>query len=159
MIQINHNLLQNTILQAKDSNRKRKNFNFHETLDAKVQRMLNAIEPDSYVQPHKHEDPDKVEVFIILTGKILVIQFDDLGNITEHIVLSNHTGNFGVEIPSKTWHSIISLESGTVVYEVKDGPYSPIDDKNFALWAPKEGDAGCDDYNLGLLKKCGLIKI
>jgi cupin fold WbuC family metalloprotein len=156
MIPINDILLQETIKQAKESSRKRKNFNFHKSLDANVQRMLNALEPGTYVQPHKHENPDKVEVFMVLKGKILVIEFDDAGLIVEHIVLSAASGNLGVEIPPKIWHCIIPLESGTVIYEVKDGPYSPIDDKNFAPWAPKEGESGCNEYNKTLLKKCGI---
>jgi cupin fold WbuC family metalloprotein len=156
MIPINNILLQETIKQAKESSRKRKNFNFHKSLDANVQRMLNALEPGTYVQPHKHENPDKVEVFMVLKGEILVIEFDDEGHIVEQVILSAASGNFGVEIPPKIWHSIIPLESGTVVFEVKDGPYSPIDDKNFAPWAPKEGDPGCMEFNNTLLKKCGL---
>ena len=54
--------------------------------------------------------------------------------------------NYAVEIPSSVWHTIISLESGTIAYEVKDGPYSPANDKNFANWAPKEGDEECKQY-------------
>jgi cupin fold WbuC family metalloprotein len=155
MIQINNALIQNTINQAKESPRKRKNYNFHKTLDANLQRMLNALEPGTFVQPHKHEDPDKVESFLILTGKMLVIEFDDYGSIVEFTVLSSASGNFGVEIPPKVWHCILPLESGTVVYEVKDGPYSPIDDKDFAPWAPKEGNFGCEEYYKSLLKQCG----
>lgn len=153
MICINDNLLNTTIEQARMLPRKRKNFNFHETLNANVQRMLNALEPGTYVQPHKHENPDKVEAFLILTGQLLVVEFDNSGEIVDYNVLSAKSGNYGVEIPPRTWHSIIALESGTVVYEVKDGPYSAIDDKNFAPWAPKEGDADCDKYLRQIIEK------
>jgi cupin fold WbuC family metalloprotein len=154
MIQINYNLLQNTINQAKESPRKRKNFNFHKSLDATLQRMINALEPGTHVQPHKHENPDKVEVFIILTGKLLVVEFDDQGKITDHIILSRESGNFGVEIPPKVWHCIVPLENGTVVFEAKDGPYSVDNDKVFAPWAPGEESTESESYTQELIRKC-----
>ena len=116
--------------------------------------MLNAIEPSTYVRPHKHENPDKVEAFVILKGKVLIVEFDDSGNIRASIVLSLNDGVYGVEIPPRTWHTIVSLEPETVVYEVKEGPYSPIDDKDFASWAPNENSKECDSYIKDLLVRC-----
>ncbi len=156
MYLINSSLIKEVTEQARTSPRLRKNYNFHPTLDDILQRMLNALEPGTYVQPHKHENPNKVEAFILLTGKLLVIEFDNLGEIEQYAVLSQDSGSFGAEIPAGTWHSIIALTPGTVVYEVKNGPYSPIDDKNFASWAPKEGDTGCEEYLNSLVKQCGL---
>jgi cupin fold WbuC family metalloprotein len=153
---IHSQLLNENIEKAKSLPRKRINYNFHETYDANVQRMLNAMEPGTYVQPHKHEDPDKMEVFIILRGKALIVEFDDAGNVIEHIVISVSEGVYGSEIAPCVWHCIIPLEPGTVVYEVKDGPYSPITDKNFAKWAPKEGDPDCERYTRELINKCHL---
>jgi cupin fold WbuC family metalloprotein len=153
---INNQLLDDVSLQAKKSPRKRQNYNFHETLDAIVQRMLNAIEPGTYVQPHKHENPDKIEAFIVLKGKALVVEFDAGGKITSHAVISANEGVYGVEIPPRAWHCIVSLEPGTVVYEAKEGPYSPINDKNFAAWAPKEGTPGCEEYLKDLMERCGI---
>jgi cupin fold WbuC family metalloprotein len=126
--------------------RKRLNLNFHEELSDPMNRMLNAFEPGTYVQPHKHENPDKREVFIILRGSLVVAIFDESGNPTDFVLLDPIKGTYAIEIPSGVWHSVISLESGTVVYEIKDGPYLPISDKNFATWAPKEGDAPCGEY-------------
>lgn len=131
--------------QAQSSDRKRKNLNYHVDFSDPINRMLNAIEPGSYIQPHKHENPDKREVFIRLTGRLLVVFFDDLGTITDHCILDGAT-NFAIEIPPSVWHSLVSLEPGTVVYEIKDGPYSPSNDKNFAGWAPREGDPACNEY-------------
>jgi cupin fold WbuC family metalloprotein len=151
---IHHQLLNESIEKAQSLPRKRVNYNFHESYEANVQRMLNAMEPGTYVQPHKHEDPDKMEVFIILKGKALVVEFDDMGNVIAHCIISAKEGIYGTEIAPRIWHCIIPLESGTVVYEVKDGPYSPIDDKNFAKWAPREGDPDCEQYTKVLIEKC-----
>ncbi|MCX6284177.1 MAG: WbuC family cupin fold metalloprotein [Bacteroidetes bacterium] len=146
MIRIDKTLLDASTAEAKASARRRKNYNFHKEYSDTLQRLLNAMEPLSYVQPHKHEDPDKREVFFALRGRILVVEFDNDGNIIEHIVLDPSSGAYGVEIPERTFHTIVSLETGTVAYEFKDGPYSPIDDKNFASWAPAEGSPEAVPY-------------
>jgi cupin fold WbuC family metalloprotein len=139
-------LLNDVIGKAKKSARGRINHNFHDDLADPINRMLNAFEPGTYIQPHKHENPDKREVFIVLHGSLVVVFFDNSGTPTDFILLNKEKGNFAVEIPIGMWHSILALESGSVVYEVKDGPYLPMDDKNFASWAPKEGDLGCEEY-------------
>lgn len=126
--------------------RKRLNFNFHEDLADPINRMLNAIEPGTYLQPHKHENPDKREVFIVLRGSLIVVIFDNSGNPVDFVLLDPLNGNHAIEVPPGVWHSVISLETGTVVFEIKDGPYQQISDKNFASWAPKEGHPDCDDY-------------
>jgi cupin fold WbuC family metalloprotein len=139
-------LLNELSQKANCSPRKRLNHNFHDDLADPINRMLNAFEPGTYVQPHKHENPDKREVFIILKGSLVVVFFDDSGNFLDFVLLDRDNGNYAVEIPAGMWHSVIALESGTVVYELKDGPYLPVNDKNFACWAPKEGDQACEEY-------------
>ncbi len=142
--------------QAKHSPRKRKNYNFHKIAGDPLQRMMHAMNPGTYVQPHKHENPDKREAFIVLEGKVAVVEFNDMGKIISYVILGHYTGNYIVEIPERTWHMLIALEENSVVYEVKDGPYSPIDDKNFAGWAPKEGEDSCTDYLESVKKLLGL---
>ena len=139
-------LLNEVTQKAKVSLRKRMNHNFHDDLADPINRMLNAFEPGTYIQPHKHENPDKREVFVLLSGSMVVVFFDNLGNATDFVLLNRYKGNYAVEIPAGVWHSLFALESGSVVYEVKDGPYLPMNDKNFANWAPKEGDSGCEEY-------------
>jgi cupin fold WbuC family metalloprotein len=156
MIKIDNQLIDRISELAQNSERKRKNYNFHKIESDPLQRLINAIEPYSYIQPHKHENPDKREVFFVLKGKMAVIEFDDNGEILDYIILDSKTGNIAVEIPEKTWHSIISLEKGSVSYECKDGPYNPENDKNFAKWAPKEGDRDCKAYIETILKKLNL---
>lgn len=139
--------------KAVSSPRRRLNLNYHEDLADPMNRMLNAFEPGTYIQPHKHENPDKREVFIVLRGSLVVIIFDDSGNPVDFILLDLHKGNYAVEVEPGIWHSVISLEAGTVVYEIKDGPYIQPIDKNFAPWAPKEGDEDCGEYLAWLTEK------
>jgi len=139
-------LLDELSVKAVISPRKRLNHNFHDDLADRINRMLNAFELGTYIQPHKHENPDKREVFIVLRGSLVVVIFDDSGNPVDFVLLDPAKGNYAIEVPPGVWHSVFSLEKGTVVYEIKDGPYSQISDKNFASWAPNEGDSHCDDY-------------
>ena len=156
MIKINEIFISETSEKAKASPRRRMNFNFHKEDSARLQRMLNAMEPGTYIQPHKHENPDKVEAFFVLRGRILVVEFDDAGNISEHIVLDARSADYGAEIAPRTWHTVISLETGSVAFEVKDGPYNVSTDKNFAPWAPTEDDENCDAYIANILKQLKL---
>jgi cupin fold WbuC family metalloprotein len=156
MIQIDQKTIDNLIEQARTSPRKRKNLNFHPQLSDPLQRMLHAMEPETYVQPHKHENPDKREAFIILKGTVAALEFSPLGELKSWFVLNANRGNFGAEFAPGTWHCLIALEPASVVYEVKDGPWDPADDKYFAPWAPREGDPECENYKKSLLKQMGI---
>jgi len=142
---INKQLLDKVSVQAKESSRKRMNYNFHENGDETLQRMLNALEPNTYIAPHRHTN--QVEIFLLLKGKLTVIFFDDEGSITNFTELDPLIGEYGLEIPKGVWHSILVEESGTVIYEIKEGPYIPNVGVDFADWAPdaKNNDA-CKQY-------------
>lgn len=120
------------------SPRRRAIVRYHEHAES-VQRMLNAIEPESYVRPHRHIEPDKVEVFVVLAGRALVLQFDDAGQVTDYAVIAAEAPQRGVEIPARTWHSLVALDSGTVLYEIIEGAFTPSTHKTYAPWAPVEG--------------------
>ena len=153
MIKIEKQFTDKYLHLAASSERKRTNYNFHKEMSDTLQRMLNVMNIDTYVQPHKHEKPDKREVFIILTGKVLVVEFDDVGKITDHIILNRELENYGCEIAPGNWHTIVCLENNSVLYEVKDGPYIQETDKQFAIWAPAEGDDSCENYNKAIVEK------
>jgi cupin fold WbuC family metalloprotein len=153
MIIIDRNLTDKLTEEALRHPRKRKNYNFHRVFSDPMNRMLLAMEPGTYVQPHKHENPDKREAFIILKGRVAVVEFDDEGSLKDHIILDPVTGNYGAEIRPRTWHCLIALEKGSLIYEVKDGPYDPSDDKFFASWAPAEGEDGAEAYKQAILKQ------
>ena len=159
MLIINQELTGKITKEAKVSFRKRKNFNLHKESGDTLQRLLNAMEPGTYVHPHKHENPDKREVFLVLTGTLLVVEFDENGKITSHIILNQHLGNFGVEIAERTYHTIISLEKDSVAFEIKDGPYDPADDKYFAKWAPAENTPECKVYIETILSELNISSV
>lgn len=120
---IDKELLDKVSEQAKDSPRLRMNYNFHQSLEEKCHRMLNAVEPRTVVPIHKH--PTKAESFVILRGKVRVTTHNDDGSIIEDVVLSQEGGNYGVDIPKNVWHKLESLESGSVIFECKEGPFVP----------------------------------
>ena len=157
MIKINDSFAAPFIEKSANSERRRTIHNFHKEYSDRLQRMLNVMQKGTYIQPHKHQNPDKREAFFILKGKGLVIEFDDNGNVAEHFILDPTIGNYGCEITERVWHTVICLEDNSIFYEVKDGPYNPADDKNFASWAPKEGEESCQEYNKQLIKELGIM--
>ena len=156
MIRIDTPLLNTLSGKAKAAPRLRTNHNFHQSAADPLNRMLNAMEPGTYVQPHKHENPDKREAFLLLRGKMLVVSFDEAGQVTDYVVLDPQAGNFGLEVPPRTYHTLICLATGSVLYELKDGPYDVNNDKTFAPWAPPEGSPEASEYNRQLLRRLGL---
>ncbi|MPQ46467.1 cupin fold metalloprotein, WbuC family [Marinifilum sp. N1E240] len=132
---INSDLLDQVSKKAIENSRKRMNYNFHANGEEVLQRMLNAIEPDTYLPPHRH--PEKVEIFLLLRGKVKTLFFNDIGEITEVRELNPINGEYGVEIPAGIWHTILVEESGSVIYELKEGPYVPGVGVEFASWAPE----------------------
>lgn len=129
-------LLDSVSSQAKENIRLRMNYNFHDSMDAPIHRMLNALELGTYLPPHRHKNPDKEEIYLILRGKLLAILFDEAGNVIEKVTLDPLQGAYGMEIPPCTWHCIVVLEPNTVIYEIKQGPYAPLIPENLAHWAP-----------------------
>lgn len=118
---INEYLLNEVSEQAKASPRLRKNYNFHLSLDEKCHRFLNAVEPGTKVEIHRH--PTKDETFVLLRGKVRVTTHNDDGSINEDIILSPENGTYGVNIPKGVWHTLECLESGSVIFECKEGPF------------------------------------
>ena len=120
---IDEQLLNEVGAQAKDSPRLRMNYNFHQSLDELCHRFLNAVEPGTEVPIHKH--PTKDETFVILRGKVRVTTHRDDGSIIEDVVLCVEEGRYGVDIPKNVWHKLESLESNSVIFECKQGPFVP----------------------------------
>lgn len=120
---IGQSLLDKVSSEAKDSPRLRMNYNFHQSLDEKCHRFLNAVEPGTEVPIHKHSTKD--ESFVLLRGKVRVTTHNDDGTIAESVVLNPEEGLYGVDIPKGVWHKVESLVSGSVLFECKEGPFVP----------------------------------
>lgn len=121
MERINKELLDSVSEKAKVSPRLRMNYNFHLSLDEKCHRFLNAVEPGTIVPVHKH--PTKDETFVILRGKVKVTTHSDDGAVIDSVLLCPDNGQYGVNIPKGVWHTLKSLEAGSVIFECKEGPF------------------------------------
>ena len=122
---IDEDVLGSLIAEAKQSSRLRKNFNLHESLAVPVQRMFNAIEPSSIIPIARHRNTD--ETIIIIKGKLRVTTYNDVKEVIEDIVLDARNGVYACHILKGVWHKAQSLESGTIIFEVKQGPYQPLE--------------------------------
>ncbi|CAG1005646.1 hypothetical protein BURK2_03410 [Burkholderiales bacterium] len=132
-------LLDATSQAARKAPRRRMNHNFHERPAHPCNRLLNAIEPESYVRPHRHSGADKDETMIVLRGRLGLIVFDDHGEIIAARELLPGGEAFGATLAAGEWHTVVALEAGTVFFEAKAGPYLPLTPQEFASWAPEEG--------------------
>ncbi len=133
-------------LEAAHLPRRRKNLNVHPVLEDPVQRLFNALEPGTYARPHRHARDHGWELMVVVRGAFAVLFFDAKAHIAARVELRANDGDCAVEIPAYAWHCVVSLAPGTIMFEVKPGPYSPIEDKDFASWAPPEGDARASDW-------------
>lgn len=124
MFTLDTQLLDNLSAEARQSPRLRMNLNLHDSLDAKAQRLFNALEPGTDLPIHRHHHT--AETYLLVRGKLRVMFYDDARNEISSTILDTQTGNYGVQIPVHQWHTLEVLESGTVIFEVKDGPYTPL---------------------------------
>lgn len=116
--------------QAAQSPRLRANANLHTDLSDPVQRLAIAMQPDTLVLPHRH--PQTWEVLSALRGRFSVLLFDEDGKVSERAELGEHATV--VEIPAGVWHAVLSRDDGAVIFEVKQGPYVPVPEKDVAAW-------------------------
>lgn len=143
---VTHESLHALSMEAASRSRLRKNLNLHPQLDDPIQRMFNAMEPGTYVRPHRHARANGWELMMCIKGAFSILLFDDTGTVTHRYDLAAEQGDLAVEIPAHTWHALVSHRSGTVMFEIKHGPYSPLDDKDFAAWAPSEEQSGTQRF-------------
>ena len=126
-MKITQALLDDLTAKAKASPRLRMNLDLRNSEDDMSQRMLNAIEPGSPLPIHRHQKSS--ETVVCLRGRIVEEFYDELERIcTEAIELSPNGPVVALNIPKGQWHSLKCLESGTVLFEAKDGPYHPLEE-------------------------------
>lgn len=164
---IDNALLDELCAEAAASPRRRKNRNFHPRDDYPAHRLLNAMQPDSYIPPHRHPDPRKDQTLVVLRGLPGLIVFDDAGGVVQTAKAGQRSPSFplpegegsslpplsprgrgrergiggtaiGVDIPHRTWHTAVALKPDTVFFEAKAGPYLPFTAAERAPWAPAE---------------------
>lgn len=139
--------------RAATSPRLRVNHNLHGSLEDPVHRFLNVMAHGTYVAPHRHTTPPKPETFVVLEGEVAVVEFLDSGEIDAITPLGpeTHPRRYGIDLAPGVWHTLVVLSPLAVIFEVKPGPYAPATDKDFASWAPREGEPGVRSY-LALLE-------
>src|SRR5574340_1780094 len=124
---------------ARQAPRLRTNWNIHGSFTHPSQRVFNAMEPDSYARPHRHPVATKDETFIVVRGAFGMFVFDDSGNVIEKALLRAGGDLIGGNVPARSFHTLVSLESGSVFFEAKAGPYDAGTDKEWDPWEPEEG--------------------
>ncbi len=152
---IDNALLDELCVEAAASPRRRKNRNFHPRDDHPGHRLLNAMQADSYIPPHRHLDPDKDETFVVLRGALGLFIFNDAGEVIQSVKVGAGGTAFGVDIPHGTWHTAVALAPDTVFLEAKAGPYLPFTAAEKAPWAPAENSPEASAYLAGLKRRAG----
>ncbi|WP_247149310.1 WbuC family cupin fold metalloprotein [Escherichia coli] len=94
--------------------------------------------PGTYVRPHRH--PHTFELLLPLRGRFVVLNFDDRGTVTHRAILGETCTV--LEMAAGTWHAVLSLDTGGIIFEVKHGGYQPVAADDYAHWAPAEGEPG-----------------
>jgi len=143
---INRQVLDQLSEFARHNPRLRKNWNIHPHDNSPAHRLLNAMEPASYIRPHRHLDPNKDETFLIVRGRLGVLLFDESGAVTGSAFLDAEGETLGVDIPAGVFHTAVSLAAGTIFFEAKAGPYLPLTEEEKAPWSPEDGSAAVGDY-------------
>lgn len=127
---IDDKLIDKVTKEAEGSPRLRMNYNIHESLDAKAQRLINVLLPGTPLPIHRHNHT--AETYILLRGKMFVVFYDSLGVQMERFLLDPTIGNYGIQISKGQWHGIEVIEP-SAIFEVKDGPYTPLQPKDILL--------------------------
>ena len=121
---IDNNLLDDLTRRAKNSPRLRINYDLRNSEKDQSQRMLNALELDTDMPIHRHRNSS--ETVVVLRGKVLWIYYDNDGNETDRFLVAPNSDLCGISVPQGQWHSLVCLESGTVIFEAKDGAWEPL---------------------------------
>lgn len=124
MAALNNNIISSLITKATESIRHRMNYNIHESIEDSVQRMFHAIEPESEFPITRH--PNASETLIAIRGRLQITIYNEQKDVIDKVTIAPMSDNIGYHIPSGTWHRVNSLKHGTVVFETREGPYSPV---------------------------------
>lgn len=123
---VDKKILDELSAKAKENPRLRCNLDMRNTLEDQSQRMLNALEPGTVMPIHRHLASS--ETVIIMRGRIRWLFYDEQGLITESTELWSDGDVRMLNVEKGRWHSLECLESGSVLFESKDGPYHPLEE-------------------------------
>lgn len=123
---IDNKLLDELTARAKENPRLRQAMDLRNSPEDLSQRMLNALEPGTIMPIHKHHASS--ETVVIIRGRIRWIFYVENGVETERVVLDANGEPRMLNVEKDRWHSLECLESGSVLYESKDGPYHPLEE-------------------------------
>ena len=150
---INQKRLDRLSKDAAAAKRRRQNLNLHDDYADPCQRLFNAMEPGTYVRPHRHLDPSRSECFMAIRGLMALVVFADDGHVDRIVPFGDGCETVAIDLPPAMWHSLVSLEAGSIFFETKPGPYAPLSDKDFAPWSPAEGSIEAESYLANLMEK------
>lgn len=134
------------LLASRKSDRLRMILPLHREQSAEVQRLINFLQPGTYIRPHLHPLPHATESIVVLKGKIRFFTFNDSGSPETDRIISSVPLAGVADIEPGVWHSFLVLQEDTILFECKKGPYDANTDKMFAGWAPPEGSAEADEW-------------
>lgn len=151
MIEVVSNIdIDQLVTRAQGGSRLRKNLNIHKSYSERCQKLFNSIDPNSYIRPHRHSNGSGPETLLAVRGSFVLFLFCDAGEILEVVPFSLQTSNHVlpvcVTIHEGVWHTVLSLEDGGVLFEVKSGPFLESHAKEMAPWAPEEGSFETPEY-------------
>jgi cupin fold WbuC family metalloprotein len=139
-LKLDEKFFQKLLSQADKSPRMRSHYTLHKHENEAVQRLCVGLKKGTYVRPHHHQQLNKWELLIVLKGSITLVIFNNDGVVLKRFELNPSESLNGIEIEPNTWHTVFPVTDNAVFLEVKEGPYTPTVNFDFAPWAPKEGN-------------------
>ena len=130
-MKIDDTFLDNLTVLAKAKPRLRQSLDLRTTLEDNSQRMLNALEPGTVIPIHRHRNTS--ETMVMVRGKLIERFYDDAGNLTDEFLMEPCGEYPMIQIPAGQWHSLEVLESGTIIFEAKDGKYLPLGEEDVII--------------------------
>lgn len=132
---LDDDMLQEGLEASRQSPRQRMILPVHRYQESPVQRMLNFLQPETYIRPHMHPRDGAVESICVLQGSLRFFVFDETGTVKFDTFLE---ASGVIDIEPRVWHNFVVLSTDTIIFETKMGPYDAEMDKEFAMWAPGE---------------------
>lgn len=143
---LSEEMIKDGLHASRECARKRIILPVHREQEAEVQRMINFLQPGTYIRPHKHPLSHATESIIVLKGRIRFFIFDEKGKILNETEVGCKPIPAVLDIEPQVWHSFLVLEVDTILFECKKGPYDAKTDKIFASWAPEERSKEAEDW-------------